>query len=452
MSERYQKLFALSENLYAESAPLLIAAGALLKDNQTGKVLAQIKFKNISAKTIKAVKVSVNAFDVSGAELQGVAEHQYLDLSAARDTEFGQKNAIILPDKVTRSFSCECKSVVFSDGTGWEANGAEWRTLIQPQALQKKLGGLVAQYRRDTVKQAQFVATDDRDLWICACGVINRQDEEKCHACHSEKTALLAALDTDILKKHNDEYNKVKAEREAKQAEEDKKKKAKTKKISIIAAACAAVVIAAIVVITQVIVPSGKYNTAVALMNEGKYDEAIDIFEELGDYRDSAEKVAIKDIYKDATDSMETSILTAYELLNQLPDDYKDVAELKEKCELYIPYCGYFNWGSKDGISFYSDFHFSDDTTVYWDYDDDGLLTITVDNVEYPYFGSSNLVTDMCVTNDIDKFITASVTFTDGKIAMGFSWYESIISDMEGNILEKENLHEEEPIVAIPAE
>lgn len=29
MSERYQKLFALSENLYAESAPLLIAAGAL---------------------------------------------------------------------------------------------------------------------------------------------------------------------------------------------------------------------------------------------------------------------------------------------------------------------------------------------------------------------------------------------------------------------------------------
>lgn len=29
MSERYQKLFALSENLYAESAPLLIAEGAL---------------------------------------------------------------------------------------------------------------------------------------------------------------------------------------------------------------------------------------------------------------------------------------------------------------------------------------------------------------------------------------------------------------------------------------
>ena len=40
MSERYTKLFDLSENLYTESAPVVIAAGAILKDNQTGKILA----------------------------------------------------------------------------------------------------------------------------------------------------------------------------------------------------------------------------------------------------------------------------------------------------------------------------------------------------------------------------------------------------------------------------
>lgn len=341
MSERYQKLFALSENLYAESAPLLIAAGALLKDNQTGKVLAQIKFKNISAKTIKAVKVSVKAYDVSGAELQGVAEHQYLDLSAARDTEFGQKNAIILPDKVTRSFTCECKSVIFSDGTNWEAGGAEWKPLIQPQALQKRLGGLSAQYQRETIRNAQFVVTDDRDLWICACGAINRQEETKCHSCYSEKSKLIAALDTDILEKHNDEYHKAKAEQKAKQAEEDKKKKAKTKKISMIAAACAVVVIAAIVVITQIVIPSGKYNSAVALMNEGKYEEAIANFKKLDEYKDSiallekceilleeqelqAEKEAT---YTEGLTALEDGDYdTAYALFFEL-EDYKDSAQ-----------------------------------------------------------------------------------------------------------------------------
>ena len=35
MSERYSKVFSLPENLYAEGAPVVIAAGALLKDNQT---------------------------------------------------------------------------------------------------------------------------------------------------------------------------------------------------------------------------------------------------------------------------------------------------------------------------------------------------------------------------------------------------------------------------------
>lgn len=46
MNERYTKLFALSENLYTEGAPVVITARALLKDNQTGKILAQLKLKN----------------------------------------------------------------------------------------------------------------------------------------------------------------------------------------------------------------------------------------------------------------------------------------------------------------------------------------------------------------------------------------------------------------------
>ena len=341
MSERYTKLFALSENFYNENAPLLIAAGALLKDNETGRVLAQVKLKNISEKTIKAVKISVRAFDISGTELEGVAEYQYLDLSVGRDAEFGQKNAIALPDKVTRSFSCECKSVVFSDGTSWEAKGAEWKPLIQPETLQKRLGGLSAQYKRGTVKQAQFVVTDDRDLWICTCGAINRQSEAKCHACHSEKTALLAALDMEALKNHNAEHNRAEAERKEKEAAEAKKKRAKTKKISIISAACAIVIIAAIVVITQVLVPSSKYNSAVALMNEGKYQEAIASFKELDEYKDSitllekceilleeqelqAEKEAT---YTEGLTALEDGDYdTAYALFFEL-EDYKDSAQ-----------------------------------------------------------------------------------------------------------------------------
>lgn len=66
MSERYSKLFALTENLYATGAPVVIAAGALLKDNQTGKVLVQLKLRNIGKKTIKAATVCVEPLDTVG--------------------------------------------------------------------------------------------------------------------------------------------------------------------------------------------------------------------------------------------------------------------------------------------------------------------------------------------------------------------------------------------------
>lgn len=401
MSERYTKLFALPENLYTEGAPVIIAAGALLKDNETGKVLAQIKLKNISEKRIKAVKVAVRAFDVSGTEIEGIQEYQYLDLSAARDAEFGQKNAIALPDKVTRSFSCECKSIIFSDGTTWEEKGAEWKPLIQPEALQKRLGGLSAQYKRDTVKQAQFVVTDDRDLWICACGAINRQSEKRCHTCRSEKTVLLAALDMEALKEHNAAYNKRESERREKEAAEAAKKKAKTKKISIIAAACAVVVIAAIVVITQVIVPSGKYNAAVALMNEGKYDEAIETFEELGDYQDSAillgecELLAEKEAtYTEALTALENGEdNTAYSLFSEL-GDYKDSKEYLDKFELCLAeeISDSFSEGFASSVRTYEydnnnlilstlEYDTSLTTTVY-EYSDDNVLTKTTDSFE----------------------------------------------------------------------
>lgn len=115
MSERYSRLFSLPTNLYTEGSPVLIAAGALLKDNQTGKVLAQLKFRNISQKAIQSVKVKVNACDTAGCPLTGVDAFSYLDLSIAAGEEFGQSKPIYLPDATTRSFSVEILSVVFAD-------------------------------------------------------------------------------------------------------------------------------------------------------------------------------------------------------------------------------------------------------------------------------------------------------------------------------------------------
>ena len=57
MSERYTRLFALPGCLCSHSAPAAILAGALLKDNETGEILAQLKLKNVQEKPIKALTI-----------------------------------------------------------------------------------------------------------------------------------------------------------------------------------------------------------------------------------------------------------------------------------------------------------------------------------------------------------------------------------------------------------
>ena len=102
MAERYTRLFSLEKPLYAEGSPVIIEAGALLMDTVGGNVLAQLKFKSISPKIIKALTVSVTSKDTVGRAIGAPTIHQYLDLDVQRDAEFGQKTAIVLPSANAR--------------------------------------------------------------------------------------------------------------------------------------------------------------------------------------------------------------------------------------------------------------------------------------------------------------------------------------------------------------
>ena len=129
MSERYTRVFSLPENLYTVGSPVIISAGALLKDNQTGKVLAQLKLTNIQYKKIKAVKVKLFPLDTMGQPLGEAIDYQYLDLQLTRDGDFGAKTPIPFPDATTRSFTVEVTAVVFADNTAWYSDGASWEPI-----------------------------------------------------------------------------------------------------------------------------------------------------------------------------------------------------------------------------------------------------------------------------------------------------------------------------------
>lgn len=326
MSERYTRLFALEENLYSDGSPVVISAGALLKDNQTGAVLAQLKIRNIGGKTIKAAAVRITCFDTVGKPLEGTAEKEYLDLTAGRDEEFGQKSLVSLPDTSARSFSVAVTWVAFSDNTVWNASEEELSALPKQDSLSEVFGDeeLVKQYRLKYGAGIKSFPRKYKDLWFCACGAFNHPDEEVCHVC-GQKLAALLPFDAEALKAEKDKRLQKEAD-ERRRAEEQanaaaaekaaraKKAAQKAKKIVAIVIPVVCACVAFVFLLTQVIIPKQKYNEAMRLIDAGEYDAAYEMLEKLGNTEAiAANKYNRAMEYIDAQDYE-----TAWELLDGL--------------------------------------------------------------------------------------------------------------------------------------
>lgn len=302
MSERYSRVFALPENLYAVGSPVVIAAGTLLKDNQTGRIVAQLKFRSISNKIIKAVKVRLDLFDTAGSSIAESVVFDYLDLSASRDAEFGQKTPVPVPDNKARSYKAAVTEVVFADKTIWTATDEAWEPLSSPAPLTISDPVLLKQYQLRFGSDSRYTPKEEKDLWYCTCGALNHSGEN-CHVCRNSlfelQTVDMAELEAEKVARLAKE---AKEEAEAKAAADIQKQKNK-KTLKIVATAVCAIV-AIVVLMVTVVIPTmeanaeqnrlkAEYSEAVALMEAGEYESAIAAFEALGDYKDSNEQIGV---------------------------------------------------------------------------------------------------------------------------------------------------------------
>ena len=263
---------------------MVISAGALLKDNQTGKVLAQLKIKNIDSKTVKAVTVRINMLDAANKSLGDTVEYQYLDLSVSRDMEFGQKIPIMLPDRTARAFSVSVVRVIFFDNSEWTGNEdpSVWVPLALPVELEQSLKDkeLVKEYKLKYGQKCQYVPVQHQDLWICSCGRINHANETKCSNCVNTLSGLLA-VDFAELEKSKKARLEQESIRNAQIAAE-KERLAKRRRITaaIVIPICIAIFAGIWYVAT---IPDRVIAKAEELASQGEYMEAVELLDGLND-------------------------------------------------------------------------------------------------------------------------------------------------------------------------
>ena len=342
MSERFSKLSSLPENLYATGSPVIISAGNLLKDNQTNKVLAQLKIKNISTKSVKGVKVLIRALDIVGNHIDGDIEYEYLDLNVSQGKEFGQKVAILLPNAYTRGITVGIIRVAFVDNKIWEnANNSVLESLPQSATLDTYLhdSELVKQYKIKFGKNCTIIPIEYKDLWCCACGAWNK--ESICYCCKNEKADLFTLRLEELSTQKDKRLEQERISQEKREREE--KRKQRKKKIAFFTLILA---VGVFFLITELILPekvrSDAYKEALHLHEIGEYDLAINTLQQLGDYKDC--NTLILKIQKEKTESTYQEALSLYQQEDyrgaynafQTIKGYKDVNELMERILIVI--------------------------------------------------------------------------------------------------------------------
>lgn len=403
MAERYEKVFSQVDNLYCTGAPLVLKKGALLKDGLTQNIVAQLRFKNIQDKVIKAVTVKILSYDTLGKPLKEETQYQYLDLFVKRDESFGEQVPIIVVNSQTRSYQIIVSQVIFVNNTIWTDNEV-WTPLAQVPSCNKVFQEpeLCKQYAIEFGSKKGRMHSIQRDLFICACGAINRLDEEKCHQCGLPKEKILD-FNKEVLQKNCQiRLEKEEAERLRRAAEQERKKQEirnLAKKIMKIGIPLIIVLLACSFAMDKYQELDSEYQYAMSQMEEGYYEDAIEDFKALGNFKDSPDRVkqaqdAIDkekaDTYKEAKALLEAGdALGAKYNLTQI-EGYKDADELCAIAE-----------EQKLVNSIYTSWRNSDDTNI------DEYINLNNKEIQEVMQGAWVLV---------DNETAELITFTDNKI------------------------------------
>ena len=301
MPERFVRLNTLP-CLYAEESPVLIEAGALLKDNSSGRVLVQLKFKNLSDKIINCLTVKINTYDSADRLLETNIIYQYLDIRAAKYCEFGPNVPIYLKDSSVRSFKISIKEVIFDDKSVLDLSEKIFESVPRQELLVNKIKNpeVLKQYKIETCSNNQYVPERYKDLYRCSCGFISK--EETCPFCGSDFHKIADLLNVENLTEKKNERLRKEAilaeQRRIKEAElaEQRRKEIERNKRIIKRIIKKAVKITAILIIILILIllciaayRNINYQRAQKCLNENNAFEAMGILIKTNDIKDSAD-------------------------------------------------------------------------------------------------------------------------------------------------------------------
>ncbi len=308
-------------HLWFAGSPVSLQSMKLELDMNAGAIFAYAKFMNVQPENISSMVCDIICYDSIRNPIAVVRDCRYDGFDIVRNKEFGTEVPFKIKNQQTRNIEFVLKSVTTTSGQTWN-NKDEKRFNIS--LVQESIFNVQKDFHKQFMEDCGKIDIDhtklslqpkfENNYWLCACGALNWNDEERCFNCSVEKEWLRLNTDIDYLKQQQEqseaEFEQMRAraaeqerlDRERAREEFSKRKDAYKKQVMKSEGKKKAGKIIPIILLVLVLgvggyygifygLPYFNYHMAMDEYEKGSYDSARLKFEKMGDYLDSAEMV-----------------------------------------------------------------------------------------------------------------------------------------------------------------
>lgn len=254
MTENQTRLFTLNETGSTEDSPVSVTGGYLYKDEASDSIKACLQVSNNSGKEISSLRFRLHPIDKDGKEL---AFDEELDRSGPFKADGPVELKDIMVPFITTSFKAELVKTVFDDGS-------ELDLRTEPDAeepAEKKEEDKPEPAPKENVSEKKTVVSPANNAEEIQAG------KDAVKPAVSEK-AVNAALQTDQAVKSG--------------------RGSVLKKLIVILIPAVLILSGLAIIFIGAYLPERRYLKAVELFNTGNFVPAINAFEEMNGYKDSA--------------------------------------------------------------------------------------------------------------------------------------------------------------------
>lgn len=352
-AERIQLLEEKNIHLWFGGSPVVLCTMKLELDKKVGAIFAYGKMLNVQPEHIQEVVFDLICYDSVRLIVNTIENCKYTGLDIPRNGVFGMDVPIRVRNPSTRNIEFVIKSVTTTSGETWEnKDGIRFNMSLEQKSLFNVQGDLNKQFIdnciRDGIDYTRliFQPVFNSSYWLCSCGALNWSDENVCCECKVSRKWLYDNIQSEVLQAQTEERKaaaaKIRMESEARnkldrehnketfekrKAEYENQLKKQNNRRAVKKALLLLVVVlliaGGVLAFLTYALPYIRYQDAVATMNRGEYNSAIEKFDNMNGYLDSAEQKT-ECVYKMAIDKYyERNYSDSADLFSGIPG-YKD--------------------------------------------------------------------------------------------------------------------------------